>query len=111
MATVGTTTRTAVALPREAIEAFCHRWQITELALFGSVLGDDFGPESDVDFLVDFAPDTRWTLFDLAAMEQELAVILDRNVDVVTRRAVEGSENRLRRRAILETAQPYYVAG
>lgn len=106
-----TTVATAIELPREAIAAFCRRWRITELSLFGSVLRDDFGPESDVDFLVSFAPEARWTLFDLFDMEEELGRIVGRGVDFVTRLAVEESENQIRRSAILDTAQPYYVEG
>jgi predicted nucleotidyltransferase len=103
-------TVTPLDLPRKAIEAFCRRWRITELALFGSILGDDFGPESDIDFLVTFAPDARSTLFDLVEMEEELGALLGRPVDLVSKRAVERSENWIRRRAILEAARPYYVA-
>jgi len=103
-------TVTPLDLPRMANEAFCRRWRITELALFGSILGDNFGPESDVDFLVAFAPDARWTLFDLVEMEEELGALLGRPVDLVSKRAVERSENWIRRRAILEAARPYYVA-
>lgn len=109
MGTTGST-RTSLDLPREAIEGFCRRWWITELALFGSILGNDFVPTSDIDFLVTFAPDARWTLLDLAEMEEELGALLGRPVDLVSRRAVERSENWIRRRAILDTARPCYVA-
>lgn len=105
-----TATATAIELPREAIAAFCRRWKITELALFGSILRDDFGPESDVDFLVTFTPEAGWTLFDLVRMDGELERIVGRRVDLVTRRTVERSENWIRRRSILDTARPYYVA-
>jgi predicted nucleotidyltransferase len=109
IASGSTAAATAIELPREAIEGFCRRWRITELELFGSILRDDFGPESDVDFLVTFAPDARWTLFDLVDTEEELGRLVGRRVDLVTRRAVEESENWIRRSAILEGAQPYYV--
>ena len=82
------TVATAIELPRDAIERFCRRWRITELALVGSVLGDRFSPESDIDFLVTFAPEARWTLLDLVDMEQELEALLGRGVDLVSRRAV-----------------------
>ena len=87
---------------------FCSRWKITELALFGSVLRDDFGPKSDVDVLVSFAPDARWTLLDHVRMRDELAEMFGRGVDLVTRRAMERSRNYLRRRAILGSAQVVY---
>jgi len=105
------TATTAIELPREAIETFCRRWRITELSLFGSILRDDFGPKSDVDFLMTFAPDTEWTLFDMVKMDRELERIVGRRVDLITRRTVERSENRIRRLSILETGRPYYVSG
>ncbi|MFP3868203.1 MAG: nucleotidyltransferase family protein [Desulfobacteraceae bacterium] len=98
-------------LPQDRIADFCQRWQITELALFGSALRDDFSPESDIDVLVTFAANARWSLFDLVTMEDELRAIVGRDVDLVERRAVEKSENYIRRRHILESAEPLYVAG
>jgi predicted nucleotidyltransferase len=94
----------------EQIAEFCRKWNITELALFGSVLRDDFRPDSDVDVLVSFAEDAHWSLFDLVRMEEELKDILGRAVDLVERKAVEGSENYIRRRHILQSAEPLYVA-
>ena len=82
---------------------------MTELALFGSVLRDDFGPDSDVDLLVAFAPGARPSLFDLVEMEAELAELVGRGVDLVTRRSVEESDNWIRRRAILDSAVPLRV--
>ncbi len=83
----------------------------SELALFGSALRNDFQLDSDIDFLVTFAADTHWSLFDLAAIQEELQDIVGRNVDLVERRAVEKSENYIRRRHILQSAKPIYVAG
>ena len=100
----------AVEVPAERIADFCRQWKIAELALFGSVLRDDFRPDSDVDLLVSFSEGTHWSLFDMARMEEHLKAILGRNVDLVERRAVELSENYIRRRHILETAEPIYVA-
>lgn len=102
--------RLAIELPREAIEEFCRRWKVTELALFGAILGDDFGPEDEIEFLVTFAPEARWTLFDLASMEFELEDLLGHKVIITTRRAVERSENPYLRRDILGSAQPFYAA-
>ena len=99
-----------IAVPRETIEAFCHKWRITELALFGSVLREDFRPDSDVDVLASFAPDAAWSLLDHQRMEQELAALLGRRVDLVTRRSVERSGNFIRRRAILDSARSVYAA-
>ena len=100
----------ALRIDHEQLEAYCRRWQIIELALFGSVLRDDFRPDSDVDVLVTFGPDARWTLFDLLHAEEELSALVGRPVDLVERKAVEGSENYIRRRHILDSAQSIYVA-
>jgi len=94
-------------LPKNQIEQFCRRWQITELALFGSILRDDFRPDSDVDMLVTFAEDAHWGLFDHVQMEEELAEIVGRSVDLVTKRSVEQSENWRRKARILNSAQPF----
>ena len=95
--------------PAGTIAEFFHRWKIKELRLFGSALREDFGPDSDVDFLVTFAPDAQWSLLDHTVMEEELSGLLGRKVDLVSRRAVERSSNWIRRKAILESAEPYYV--
>ena len=97
-----------IAMPNEQIAAFCKQRQIVELALFGSVLRDDFGPESDIDVLVTFAPSARWSLLDLVRMQEELSAVLGRNVDLVERTAVEQSENYIRRRHILQSLEPVY---
>lgn len=97
-----------VGLPQGKIEDFCKRWRIVEFALFGSALRDDFGPESDLDVLVAFAQDAGWTLFDHLRMEQELAGLLGRKIDLFTKEAVERSHNWLRRREILDTAEVVY---
>lgn len=99
-----------LTLDQEQLVAFCQRWKITEFALFGSVLREDFRPESDVDVLVAFAPEADWSLFDHVDMEEELSIMCGRKVDVVNRRAIEQSENWIRRKAILNTAEPLYVA-
>ncbi|MDZ7699392.1 MAG: nucleotidyltransferase family protein [Deltaproteobacteria bacterium] len=99
---------TQIEIPRNEVEKFCLRWQIKELSLFGSVLRDDFLPDSDVDVLVRFDPEARRTLFDLVRMQDELQQILGRNVDLVSRRGIEMSRNYLRKRAILNSAEVVY---
>ena len=94
---------------QDEIAAFCKRWRIAELALFGSVLRDDFGPESDIDVLVRYRPTATHTLLDLERMEDELTRILGRSVDLVDYAAVEASRNYIRRRAILESAETLYA--
>jgi predicted nucleotidyltransferase len=98
-----------VEIPEDKIADFCRRWKITELALFGSVLRDDFRPDSDVDVLVTFAGDARWNLFDFVHMEDELKALFGREVDLSERRAVEKSENYIRRRSILKSARTVYA--
>lgn len=99
-----------LSLPHEAIISFCQKWGITKLALFGSALRDDFGPDSDVDFLVTFDPASQWTLFNLVTMELELTEIVGRKVDLVCRESIEQSHNWIRRKAILDSAELYYAA-
>jgi predicted nucleotidyltransferase len=103
------TVKLQIAVPEDKIADFCRRWQITELALFGSVVRDDFHPESDIDVLATFAPNTRWSLFDLVTMEHELEDILGREVDLVQRSAVEQAENYIRRKSILDNAETIYA--
>ena len=101
---------TQIDIPKDEIAAFCERWQLAELALFGSVLRDDFGPESDVDVLVRFDPKARPTLLDLARMQDELTRLLGRQADLVERAAVEASQNYIRRESILNSAETIYAA-
>jgi predicted nucleotidyltransferase len=92
------------------INQFCQKWNVTEFALFGSAVRQDFGLSSDVDVLVTLAPDAHTTLFDLVGMENELEEIFGRKVDLVSRRGLEASRNYIRRKAILSSAQVLYAA-
>jgi len=94
----------------EVIREYCTRWKIVELALFGSVLREDFSAASDIDVLVTFAPEARWTLFDLVRMKEELKSLFQREVDLVSRRGLESSRNAPRRKAIFESAEIIYAA-
>ena len=100
----------AIPIPDSALANFCLQWKIRELALFGSVLSNAFGPASDVDVMVTFLPEAEWSLLDHIRMEQELSALLGRQVDLVSKKAIERSENWLRRRAILESAEVVYAA-
>jgi predicted nucleotidyltransferase len=99
-----------LSISKEKLVEFCRRWKITELALFGSALRDDFRPDSDVDLLVTFAADTRWRYYDLVEMTEELEAIFGRHVDLIERRLLERSENYIRSRHILSHLEPLYVA-
>jgi predicted nucleotidyltransferase len=79
-----------IPVSQEQIETFCRKWNIRQFALFGSVLREDFRRESDVDVLVVFAPDARFTLFDFVAMQEELSVMFGRKVDLVEKAAVKN---------------------
>ena len=92
-------------LPTDAIRQFCRRWKIRELALFGSALRTDFRPDSDVDVLVTFHDDADWGLLTHIQMQQELATLLHRPIDLISKPALERSPNWVRREAILSTAQ------
>ncbi|MCS6805498.1 MAG: nucleotidyltransferase domain-containing protein [Blastocatellia bacterium] len=99
-----------IKLPHDAISDFCRRWHIVELAIFGSALREDFRPDSDVDLLVTFEPDVRWTFSQWLEMTRELETLLGRKVDLVERRLVEQSKNYIRRKHILSHLEPIYVA-
>jgi predicted nucleotidyltransferase len=94
----------AIDYDKEKLRDFCRKWKITEFSFFGSVVRDDFGPESDVDVMVTFEKDAPWTLFSLVHMEDELSEIFGRPVDLCERPGVERSLNRFRRESILSSA-------
>jgi uncharacterized protein len=95
-----------IAIAEDRIAAFCRQWRVRELALFGSVLRDDFGPQSDVDVLVSFEPDAGWSLWDLGLMREELSALFGREVDLVEKEALR---NPFRRHEILTTCQVIYA--
>lgn len=98
-------------LSMEKVAEFCDRWQVTEFALFGSVLRDDFRPDSDIDVMVQFNPDAHPTFRTLDQMEAELNTVFRRDVDLITRQGIETSRNYLRRHEILSSAQIIYATG
>ena len=97
-----------IPIDRERVAAFCARWRILEFSLFGSVLREDFRPDSDVDVLVTFDPEARWSLFDLVEMQDELKALSGRDVDLVE---IEGLRNPFRRRSILRSKEVIHAAG
>ncbi len=99
-----------LGVPLNAIAALCDRWQVEELALFGSVLNDDFGADSDIDMLLRFKAKRTPGLFGIVRMEREMGELLARKVDLVNRAAIEQSRNYIRRKAILESARVVYAA-
>lgn len=91
---------------QDAIASFCQRWKITEFALFGSILRDDFRQDSDVDVLVSFAPDAKWSLWDIIAMKEELETLFGREVDLVEKVTLK---NPFRRYEILSAKEVIYA--
>lgn len=98
-----------IEIPKKKIAEFCRRNHIRKLALFGSVLRDDFRPDSDVDVLVEFEPG-KTPGFAFITMQDELKEILKRDVDLLTFKSIESSRNYIRREAILSSAREVYVA-
>lgn len=99
-----------VPLDLEKIKDFCVRWYVSEFALFGSVTRNDFRPDSDVDVLVTLEDNSPVTLFSLSKMKYELEEMFGREVDLISRSAVEMSRVNSRREEILTTAQVIYHA-
>ena len=98
-----------INIPRERIADFCKRWKIDEFALCDSALRDDVRRESDVDALVTFAPDAPWSLLDHVDMQDELKTLFGRNINLISRRGIEGSRNPIRRKEIIESAKVIYA--
>jgi predicted nucleotidyltransferase len=101
---------TVIEIPEEELGRFCQKWQILELAFFGSVLRDDFRSDSDLDVLVTFANTAHWSLLEHLQMQQELTTIFGKEVDLISKRAIEQSDNWLRREEILNAAQVFFAA-
>jgi predicted nucleotidyltransferase len=96
-----------IEIPAEKISAFCRKWKLKELAIFGSAIRDDFRPDSDVDVLVVFQEPVEWDLFDLIHAQEELKHIFGREVDLVEKKAIQ---NPFRRRHILSHHEVIYAA-
>jgi uncharacterized protein len=104
-----TTREPRIAIDQEKIKAFCEKWKVVEFSLFGSVLTDEFRPDSDVDVMVKVAPEAHPTLFSMVDMEDELRIIIGRDVDLLTRSSVVRSENYLMRKSILSNVMTFYA--
>ena len=95
-----------IDLPIESINVLCRRYQVQELALFGSALGDSFGPDSDLDFLVEFQPEAQVGFMKLAKMQREFSAVLNRKVDLVPKGGLKPKI----RQAILSSAEVLYAS-
>lgn len=98
-----------LVINQQAIAAFCKRWNVTEMSLFGSVLRDDFRPDSDIDVLITLKDEESYTFSGLMQMEAELKDIFHREIDLGLRHTVESDPNYIRRKAILNSAQVIYA--
>ena len=94
----------------EKIVEFCRRWKISRLAVFGSAVQGKLRADSDIDLLATFAPDADWSMFDHYRMEDELVKLLGREVDLVSKEAIEENPNPIFRRQILGSAREIYAA-
>ena len=95
-----------IDIPIESINVLCQRYQVRELALFGSALGDSFGPDSDLDFLVEFQPEAQVGFMKLAKMQREFSAVLNRKVDLVPKGGLKPKI----RQAILSGAEVLYAS-
>ena len=96
-----------VQLDFEELAAFCRKWRIRELSIFGSALRDDFGPDSDLDFLVSFEPGAGCDIDEILDIKEELEARYGRKVDLVEKEALR---NPWRRHEILTTRKVIYAA-
>jgi len=96
-----------IDIPENQLAELCRKWKVTELSLFGSILRDDFAPDSDVDVLVVFQPDAPWSLWDFLDMREELQNLFGRKVDLVEKEALR---NPFRRYEILKNHKVLYAA-
>jgi predicted nucleotidyltransferase len=97
----------AIEVPTERLAEFAKKWRIVELSLFGSVVNGDFREDSDVDVMVAFEKEARWSLWDVVDMQDELRAIFGCDVDIVERDAVK---NPFVRRSIMGTRKIVYAA-
>ncbi len=96
-----------IDVPMDKVRAFCQRWRITEFSLFGSVLRDDFRPDSDVDVMVSFEEGAGWSLYDIVDMKDELRSLFGRDVDLVEKGAIR---NPFRRHSIMNNREILHAA-
>ena len=92
----------------DKIAQFCIKWRIKEFALFGSILRSDFDKnKSDIDVLITFLPGQNWA-WEIVTMKEELEIIFNRPVDLLTKKAIENSKNPYRKKEILESYEVIY---
>ena len=103
-----TKTQSRLGVSEKELSDFCSRWNIREMALFGSVLREDFHDKSDIDVLIVFAPGARQGLLTLAKIKHELESLVNHPIDIAVKASIQNSDNWIRRQEILSTAQTIY---
>lgn len=101
--------RHGIELGSPPVREFCRKWRVKELTAFGSILRDDFGPRSDIDFIIDWEADAPWDLCDCMDMVEELQHYFGRKVDLLSRYALNHDTNYLFRRSVLSATEPVYA--
>ena len=96
-----------INIPMDKIRDFCLRWKIVEFALIGSVLRDDFRPDSDIDVLLSFEANAGWSLYDIVDMKDELKAMFGREIDLVEKEAIRNTH---RRRFLCQDKEAVYDA-
>lgn len=99
-----------LGIEKPELVSFCQQWQVAELALFGSILTNNFGESSDIDLLVTYLPTAKRGLLKKIEMKEQLEKLTHRKIDLVSKKAVEKSRNWVRRSRILAAAEVFYVA-
>lgn len=94
----------------EKIKYFCEKWKISEFSIFGSYVRNELKEDSDVDVLISFKDNVKYTLFDIVHLKEELEILFGRKVDVVTKKGLENSRNQIRKKAIFDEAKLIYAS-
>ena len=99
-----------INIQEEQLREICKRYLIRELSVFGSALREDFNESSDIDLLVEFKPDSGTSLFDIVDLKEEFEKLFGREVDIVSKKAIQQSRNHLKRKSILSNFKVIYVS-
>lgn len=99
-----------INISEDQIKEICKRFFITELSLFGSALRNDFNDNSDIDLLIEFMPGSGISLFDIIDIQDEFKKLFGRDVDIVSKNAIRGSRNYIKKKQILENHKVIYAS-
>ena len=99
----------AIPIPTDRVVDFCRKWDVCAFELYGPVLGRDFRDDDEVDVMVTFGPDARWTMVHWLQMQQELSGIFGRKSSLITRRTAEENQYPHRHQRMLAEARVVYA--